>query len=333
MEIWKPIRRMEALNLAAKGYSCATKTANLPFLGGGIHGKAGLTRERERVLECQDNGCAIGALVSTQDSERHRFTAHHRDVGSLTRSWDDFDYMHARFYTAYLGRMLSVDPVRGDVLSPQSFNLFAYVSGNPVNFVDPWGLMARSFAPRYVGDEVVVTGEDPCPDAPKGMSCETWEELKRFWEEAQRRSVAQAASGKGEAGEGWPLVSGHVPWGFVESLVREAQTNELLAYALFGPEGVPGLEPVEGPFAWLVGLWGGIPGAAGRAFILRPFAHGPSSSWHIGLETAGKRSVIHLGRHPRYGTHLALGFKGPKKAWLHVYFHPRFRIYLPPRGE
>lgn len=35
---------------------------------------------------------------------------------------------------------LSLDPVRGDAHSPQTFNLFAYVENNPVNFIDPFGL-------------------------------------------------------------------------------------------------------------------------------------------------------------------------------------------------
>ncbi len=84
-------------------------------------------------------------------------------------------------------RFLSPDPVRGNVFSPQSLNLFAYVGGNPTNFVDPWGLMPQSFAPRYLADEVDVFGEDPCPEAPKGMDCDTWEALKKFWEEASER--------------------------------------------------------------------------------------------------------------------------------------------------
>ncbi|MFN3413529.1 MAG: RHS repeat-associated core domain-containing protein, partial [Thermoanaerobaculum sp.] len=96
----------------------------------------------QRVKLLDHNPWGLDRFSSTQDPERHRFTAHQRDVGSPTRSWDDLDYMHARYYTGYLARMLSPDPVRGDVFSPQSFNLFAYVGGNPINFVDPWGLAA-----------------------------------------------------------------------------------------------------------------------------------------------------------------------------------------------
>jgi RHS repeat-associated protein len=42
--------------------------------------------------------------------EKKQFTGHERDAESL-------DYMHARFYAPYMGRFLSVDPVRNDRLA------------------------------------------------------------------------------------------------------------------------------------------------------------------------------------------------------------------------
>ena len=50
-------------------------------------------------------------------------------------------YMRARYYNPEIGRFISEDPLGfggGDV------NLFTYVMGNPVNFIDPLGL-------RWVG--------------------------------------------------------------------------------------------------------------------------------------------------------------------------------------
>ncbi len=78
--------------------------------------------------------------ATTQDAERMRFTIHERDLGDTTKSLDDLDAMHARSYMPFLGRFTSVDLLRGDPHSPQSFNLFAYVQGNPLNFLDPSGL-------------------------------------------------------------------------------------------------------------------------------------------------------------------------------------------------
>ncbi len=68
----------------------------------------------QRVKLFDHNPWGLDRFASVQDSERHRFTAHQRDLGLLDRSWDDVDFMHARFYSAYLGRMYSPDPVRGD---------------------------------------------------------------------------------------------------------------------------------------------------------------------------------------------------------------------------
>jgi hypothetical protein len=45
-------------------------------------------------------------------------------------------YFGARWYDAESGKFLSRDPIR------DGWNWHAYVGGDPVNFVDPWGLMA-----------------------------------------------------------------------------------------------------------------------------------------------------------------------------------------------
>jgi RHS repeat-associated protein len=69
-----------------------------------------------------------------------RFTVHERDLGDTGKTADDLDNMHARSYLPFLFRFTSVDLLRGDPHSPQSFNLFAYVAGNPVNLIDPSGM-------------------------------------------------------------------------------------------------------------------------------------------------------------------------------------------------
>jgi len=75
-----------------------------------------------------------------QAAERMRFTIHERDIGDPTKTSDDIDNMHSRSYLPYLARFTSVDLVRGEVRSPQSLNLFAFVRGNPVSRLDPLGL-------------------------------------------------------------------------------------------------------------------------------------------------------------------------------------------------
>lgn len=48
-------------------------------------------------------------------------------------------YMKGRVYDPELGRMLSADPVQGDIRLPQSINSFSYVYNNPLRYIDPFG--------------------------------------------------------------------------------------------------------------------------------------------------------------------------------------------------
>ncbi len=84
------------------------------------------------------------------------FTGHERNGSAGS------DYMHARQYHSELGRFLSVDPLQGSPVQPQSLNRYAYVQGNPMNFVDPTGKMAEFFevidvsANPVFGDTITV---------------------------------------------------------------------------------------------------------------------------------------------------------------------------------
>ena len=87
-----------------------------------------------------------------------QFTGHERDQGA------GLDYMHARYYTASLGRFFSVDPVRGKTRLPQSQNRYAYVSNNPLNYIDALGLVPCTVTYRGVtfpSDCITVTARDP----------------------------------------------------------------------------------------------------------------------------------------------------------------------------
>ena len=72
-----------------------------------------------------------------------RFTGHERDfdIDQPNDSSAYVDYMHARHYSPSLGRFFSPDPVLGNLLSPQSWNRYAYVINSPINFNDPYGLL------------------------------------------------------------------------------------------------------------------------------------------------------------------------------------------------
>ena len=87
-----------------------------------------------------------GTVLGTQDhlpfgedagivgqSEKHRFTTYERDGET------DSDYAINRQYSQSTGRFLRPDPISGSVVDPPSLNRYAYVAGDPVNFVDPLG--------------------------------------------------------------------------------------------------------------------------------------------------------------------------------------------------
>ena len=68
----------------------------------------------------------------------HKFTGHERDEGFVSDL--PLDYMHARYCSPVLGRFWSVDPIdSAHPGSPQSWNRYPYVRGNPLKFKDPDG--------------------------------------------------------------------------------------------------------------------------------------------------------------------------------------------------
>ncbi len=102
---------------------------------------------------------AAGTVLDTQTFEPFgsgglfgsgplQFTAHERDQANLGGGTFLLpDYMHARYYSPWAGRFLSVDPaldVETAMQSPQTWNRYAYVANNPTNSIDPTGAILIS---------------------------------------------------------------------------------------------------------------------------------------------------------------------------------------------
>jgi RHS repeat-associated protein len=80
----------------------------------------------------------------SEDLDPMKFTGHERDLtgGITSDAAPNIDYMHARYYSAFMGRFLSVDPVldiKQATKNPQGWNRYAYVLNNPLRFTDPTG--------------------------------------------------------------------------------------------------------------------------------------------------------------------------------------------------
>ena len=66
-----------------------------------------------------------------------KFTSHARDTGR--GGGLSLDYMHARSYTATIGRFLSVDSGEAEFERPQTWNRYSYALDTPLVYVDPDG--------------------------------------------------------------------------------------------------------------------------------------------------------------------------------------------------
>ena len=98
-----------------------------------------------------------------------RFTGHERDADLADVSSDGLDYMHARSYSANLGRFISTDPIDGYPGNPQSWNKYTYGLNNPVSFTDPTGLspcpVVGSDGISRIGECIDVEAADPLREA------------------------------------------------------------------------------------------------------------------------------------------------------------------------
>jgi RHS repeat-associated protein len=114
------------------------------------------------------------ATYITSSGVKQQFTGQQRDGDT------GLDYFLARYYSAPLGRFLSVDPggAGAHAAWPQSLNAFVYVENRPLILFDPTGLQAEgpprdptSYCQLYPYNPACPLGdasdpEDPYPQAP-----------------------------------------------------------------------------------------------------------------------------------------------------------------------
>lgn len=105
------------------------------------------------------------AWYNNTGTTRWVFTSYERDQEAGE------DYALARTYASGTGRFMSPDPLEGQVGDPQSWNRYAYVENDPINFADPTGsgfwtdlfyaiadILAAEFAPWALPGMAMVEG-------------------------------------------------------------------------------------------------------------------------------------------------------------------------------
>lgn len=81
-----------------------------------------------------------GQEITATANGQMKFGTYFRDAAT------GLDYADQRYFTSAMGRFLTADPyvASGGPSAPNSWNRYAYVSGDPVNFADPSGRMAAA---------------------------------------------------------------------------------------------------------------------------------------------------------------------------------------------
>ena len=96
--------------------------------------------------------------IPYQNTITKKYTGHERDNTRDPATKYDLDYMHARYYSPWQHRFLSVDPIGGDPRQPQSWNAFSYVLNNPMNLVDPYGMVEMLASSGWQSEGQVCNG-------------------------------------------------------------------------------------------------------------------------------------------------------------------------------
>ena len=101
---------------------------------------------------------AYGYISSRTGSGGQIFGYNGRD-GVLTDP-NGLLYMRNRYYSPVLRRFLNCDIIKGNIADSTTLNLYTYVNGNPISFVDPFGLSKERGQPITIYHGIINNSED-----------------------------------------------------------------------------------------------------------------------------------------------------------------------------
>jgi RHS repeat-associated protein len=139
------------LNYNGTNLTYTTTSENLYFagklIGRGGSGHDYIGADRLGSIDA-GNQYPWGEEKTTTYQNTEKFATYYRDGTGL-------DYADQRYYSSIIGKFLTPDPYKannggsGDPADPQSWNRYAYVQADPVNYYDPAGLMALQPSNTY----------------------------------------------------------------------------------------------------------------------------------------------------------------------------------------
>ncbi|NMC59798.1 MAG: RHS repeat-associated core domain-containing protein [Candidatus Methanofastidiosa archaeon] len=101
-------------------------------------------------LDYKPYGIELEPVDNDTTNPNYKYTGQERDI------FTNYDYMHFRYYGSTIGRFFKPDNTTGSPMNPQNWNLYSYVRGNPVNYLDPTGhIVSLAKLPQPIQEQLI----------------------------------------------------------------------------------------------------------------------------------------------------------------------------------
>ena len=147
------------------GWGCGDRQYNVYF-GGKLVKSKGVVVVTDRLGSVRANSNGERMSYYPYGEEKTTTADGREKFGTYTRDNASTDYADQRYYAVGMGRFNSADPYRNSAgaRDPGSWNRYAYVGGDPLNFIDPHGTRRVCIGPA--DDRTCWDEPDPSPSGP-----------------------------------------------------------------------------------------------------------------------------------------------------------------------